>query len=173
MVRRNGIDLDVLAKTRQEFEKNPAAARRTNVVEGRWDPETGQFVSEIEWGGRTHVIRSEQPPFMGGTRRELGPLHYCLYGSAACYVGTLVSVAAEAGIDLGTVQVRIENDINFRPVLGLSDEPIVEQVRIHVKVSAPLDEATLRQLKEQADRHCPGMYCLTKPIPVETVVTAG
>ena len=170
MVRRNGVDLDVLEKTRQEFTSNPSAARRTNGVEGRWDPERGQFVSEIEWAGKTFTLRAEQPPFMGGAGQELGPLHYCLYGSAACYMATLATVAAEEGIDLGPVTVRIENDINFRPALGLSDEPIVERVRISVKVSAPLDAATLQRLKEKADRLCPGMDCLTRPIPVETQV---
>ncbi len=171
MAKINGIDLDVLEKTKKMMTADPAAARKTNVIEGVWDPENARFTTEIEFNGRTHRLESDIPPFLGGKGERPGALHYCLFGSASCYIGTLVSVAAEEGIDLGAVRLRIANEVNFRKALGIAEEPIVEKVTITVEVENPdVDDATLGRLKAKADEQCPGMYCLTRPIPVETVV---
>ncbi len=174
MARINGVDVDRMQQTVETFTQNPQAAHKTNQVTGVYDPETGMFTGQIVLdNGRTFTLQADHPPFLGGEGRAPGALHYCLMGFAACYVGTLVAVAAGEGVHLGEVRVHIENDINFRPVLGIADEPTVEQVRIRVEVSTGVDAQTLQRIKEKADRQCPGMYCLTQPIPVTTQVVAG
>lgn len=169
----NGIDIDVMAKTKQSMENDPAAALKTNVIEGHWDVKNTRFRAKIPWSKSEFELSADIPPFLGGKGEMLGALQYCLFGSAACYIGTLASVAAEEGIDLGNIHLRIENDVNFRPVLGIAKEPTVKEVRIKVTVERDLDPEVLKRLKEKTDAQCPGMYCLTQPIPVQTEVHAG
>lgn len=169
----NGIDVEVVKQTAAAMAADPAAAKKENVIEGRWESKEAVFRSTIETPQGSVTLSAAVPPFLGGRGQGPGALHFCLFGSAACYVGTLVAVAAEEGIDLGEVTVRIANKVNFRPVLGIASEPTVEGVTIEVNCSAAIPEQTLHRLKVKTDAQCPGMYCLTQPIPVTTRVTTA
>ncbi len=168
-----GIQLDAVARTKELFEKNPDEAKKVNRIVGKWDSQNARFSSNIQVGENAYTLEADIPPFLGGKGEKPGALHYCLFGSAACYAGTLMTIAEEEGVDLGDVTFTIENVVNFRKVLGISEEPIVEEVRITVEVTGDVDESTLASLKEKADEQCPGMYCLTRPIPVKTAVVTS
>ena len=50
--------------------------------------------------------------------------------------------------------------------LGLSNEPIVENVKLQVNASSKGKE-NLDEIKKLAEERCPGVYCLKNPIKLE------
>jgi len=53
--------------------------------------------------------------------------------------------------------------------LGLSDEPIVEKVKLIVEVS-DVDKDKLKEIEQLTKERCPGVYCLTNPIKLDIEV---
>ena len=103
---------------------------------------------------------------MGGSGIKPDPVQYCLFGLAACYAQTFASIAAEKGIKLKQLNVAAENKVNLSKALGLSNEPIVENVKLQVNASSEGKE-NLDEIKKLAEERCPGVYCLTNPIKLE------
>jgi uncharacterized OsmC-like protein len=169
-MKQNNVDLERLKNTAAEVSGDPAKARRTSRVEGTWNLKKGkpQFTATLTFESRTQTLEADQPGFLGGGGTRPGPVLYCLYGTAACFAATFASIAAMEGVELSELRVAVENDINFRPILGLSQEPVVEKVRLRLMVSSPTPRSRVEELEALATRRCPAVYCLTQPIPLET-----
>ena len=137
-------------------------------MEGNWNLEDGkvQFVSTLEHANGSTIVEADAPPFMGGSGLKPDPVQYCLFGLAACFAQTFASIAAEDGIELKKLKVTAENKVNLSRALGLSNEPIVEGVKLIVEVSNS-DKDKLKEIGQLAKERCPGVYCLTNPIKLD------
>ena len=165
-MRRNNIDLDAAAAFAAEVQQDPAKALKQKRVEGAWNLAEGmpQFTAVLEHANGTTTVEADGPPFLGGSGLRPDPVQYCLFGLAACFAQTLASIAAEQGIELRELRVVAENRVNLLKPLGLGEQPVVERVQLTVSASADRD---LGPLIAAAKERCPGVYCLTKPIPLE------
>ena len=111
---------------------------------------------------------------MGGRGLAPDPIQYCLYGMAACYAGTFVSVATLEGVALQSLRVAAENRVDLTRTLGLSSNPIVEGVHVTLTVATDAPPEKLDQIEALARDRCPGVYCLVNPIQLTTsLVTDG
>lgn len=166
---------NVNAKAAAEFvaavKKDPGAAKKHKAVEGSWNFAEGepQFLSVLEFPKGKVEVRSELPAFGGGWGTSPDPIQYCLYGMAACYATTFASVAAQEGVSLTSLKVRAENDVDLRKQLGLGNDPIIQRVKFTVEAAGAPRER-LERLKRLADERCPGVECVTRSIPLETVL---
>ena len=107
---------------------------------------------------------------MGGGGLAPDPIQYCLYGLAACFAGTYASLAAADGVALTSLKVIAENQVDLTRPMGLGDKPVVDWVSLTVVAESDASDAKLKELEVLARERCPGVYCLTKPIPLETRV---
>ena len=155
----------------EQVKKDPSVARKHKQVDGAWDFSEGQpqFRAVLGFPKGEVELRCELPAFAGGWGTSPDPIQYCLFGMAACYATTFASAAAAEGVDLSTLKVRAENDIDLRKQIGRSKDPIVQRVKFTVEAEgAP--RAVLERLKQHADERCPGVECVTRSIPLETVL---
>ena len=169
-MKRNNVAVERVEKTMAEFKSEPGKARRTQRVEGVWSLIEGkpQFSATVVFDGKSAVLEADQPSILGGGATQPGPILYCLYGLAACYAGTFATTAAMMGVELTSLRVVAENDVNFSPVLGLSEEPPIERVRLIVQASSPAPQAKLKEVETLSSQRCPAVYSLTHAIPLET-----
>ena len=165
----NNINLEKAGAFVEEVKKDKSKALKVKRVEGIWNLEDGkvQFTSTLEHASGTTVVEADGPPFMGGSGIKPDPVQYCLFGLAACFAQTFASIAAEKGIKLDKLKVAAENKVNLSKALGLSNEPIVERVKLSVEVSSEVDKSKLKELEKLAKERCPGVYCLTNPIKLD------
>lgn len=173
MARRNNVDVYVLQKMVEEIQKDPSKGKRTNKVEGVWNLQEGmvQFTSEISFEGGTLKVEADQPTFQGGSGLKPGPMHYCLYGLASCFTATFATMAAMEGIELQELKTVVESDVNFSRAMGLSEEAIIEEVRISLSVCSDVPREKIQEVAQLAEERCPAAYCMTKPIELKTEVT--
>lgn len=167
--------LNVNVRAAREFveqaQKDPAVARKKKVVDGSWNFTEGQpqFHAELEFPKGKADVHCELPAFGGGWGTSPDPIQYCLFGMAACYATTFASVAAQEGVSLTALKVRAENELDLRKQIGLSRDPIIQKVRFTLEAAgAPRD--VLERLKKLADERCPGVECVTRSVPLETVL---
>ena len=167
----NNINLDKAGAFVEEVKQDKSKAIKTKKVEGSWNFEEGkpQFASTLEHANGTTIIEADGPPFMGGSGIKPDPVQYCLFGLAACFAQTFASIAAEKGIELKKLKVIAENKVNLSKALGLSNEPIVERVKLIVEVS-DVDKDKIKEIEQLAKERCPGVYCLTNPIKLDIEV---
>src|SRR3989344_1690741 len=164
----NNINLEKVGAFVEEVKKDKSKALKVKRVEGNWNLEDGkvQFVSTLEHANGSTIVEADAPPFMGGSGLKPDPVQYCLFGLAACFAQTFASIAAEDGIELKKLKVTAENKVNLSRALGLSNEPIVEGVKLIVEVSNS-DKDKLKEIGQLAKERCPGVYCLTNPIKLD------
>ena len=165
----NNINLDKAGTFVEEVKADKSKAIKIKKVEGIWNFEEGnpQFISTLGHANGSTVVEADGPPFMGGSGIKPDPVQYCLFGLAACFAQTFASIAAEKGIELKKLKVIAENKVNLSKALGLSNEPIVEKVKLSVEVLSESDKNRLKEIEELAKQRCPGVYCLTNPVKLD------
>jgi len=94
--RLNNVDLGTIQSFGEEIKKNPAKARRDQVLEGEWiiNGKQVQFHSPIQFQGGKTTFEADIPAFMGGGGSLPGPMHHCLFGLASCHTGVFATMAA-------------------------------------------------------------------------------
>lgn len=163
----NNIDVGNVSAFINNVKKDKSNALKVKKIEGEWNLEGGtQFISTLEHSQGTTIVEADAPIFMGGSGIKPDPVQYCLFGLAACFAQTFASIAAEKGIKLKELKVSAENKVNLSKALGLSDEPIVEKVKLQVRASSE-NRQNLDKIRRLAEERCPGVYCLTNPIRLE------
>lgn len=171
-MRINNVNIDAAGAFMEKVKADPGAAKKQKRVEGEWNFAEGrpQFAAVLPHDKGTTTAQADFAPFMGGEGLAPDPIQYCLYGLAACYAGTYVGIAAAQGVVLRGLKVVAENRVDLSRSLGLSDNPVVEQVSLSLVVESDADRATLAEIEALARERCPGVYCLTNPIPLTTTL---
>ncbi len=166
----NNVNLVAMQESVEEMKKNPAQAKKVKQVEGQWVFQEGepQFRAEVEFPKGKEVLQADFPPFLGGGGLKPDPIQYCLYGLAACFAGIFAAVAAMEGVDLKKLSVVAESKLDFSRVFGLTDNPPVEGIELTVTVSSDATPEKIQEIDRLARERCPGVYCITNPIPLKT-----
>jgi len=168
----HNVDMEKMGQFIEEVKKDPSKAIKTKKVTGEWNlrEDVPQFQAKLEFALGDEIVFSDQAPFMGGEGRKPDPIQYCLYGLCACYAATFVSLANLEGVSLKGLKVSAENQVDLSKTLGLSENPIVQKVKITAKVSSSASIEKLKEIEKLARERCPGIFCLTNPIPLETEI---
>jgi uncharacterized OsmC-like protein len=168
----NNVNLQGMMAFVEQATSDPSVLKKQKRVEGVWDFQEGhpQFKATLAYPRGERTLEADLAPFMGGAGLAPDPIQYCLYGLAACFAGTFMSLAAAEGVVLRSVRVIAENQVDLTRPMGLGDKPVVERTAITLIAESDADDTTLASLEALTRERCPGVYCLTNPIPLDTHV---
>jgi len=168
----NHMNLEGMKNFLEEVKGDLSKAKKSKKIECSWNFDEGkpQIESKVQHPKGETVLQSDFAPFMGGEGLAPDPIQYCLFGLAACFAGTFMSMATMMGIKINDLRVSAENFADLSKTLGLTNNPIVEKVKITTSVKSDAKEGQLKELERMAHERCPGVYCLVNPIPLETEV---
>lgn len=166
----NNVNVVAMQETVEAMKKDSTQAKKVKQVGGQWIFQEGepQFRAEVEFPKGKEVLQADFPPFLGGGGLKPDPIQYCLYGLAACFAGIFAAVAAMEGVDLKKLSVVAESKLDFSRVFGLTDNPPVEGIELTVTVSSDAAPEKIQEIERLAWERCPGVYCITNPIPLKT-----
>lgn len=166
------VRVDLLQQTARRAAREPGTAVMQVEVEGRWRFEEGQpqFSGVLPTPGGPVELVADFPPQFGGWGRAPSAVQYCLYASTACFLSTFALVAAQEGVALRSLEVRLTARLNLQRFLGVGGAPVVESFRWTVLADTDADDATLERLRLLAEERCPATWCLRNPVPVESEV---
>jgi uncharacterized OsmC-like protein len=168
----NHMNLEGIKTFMGEVEQDHSKAKKSKKIECSWNFEEGkpQIDSKVQHPQGETILHSDFAPFMGGEGLAPDPIQYCLFGLAACFAGTFMSMATMMGIKIHDLRVSAENFVDLSKTLGITNNPIVEKVKITATVKSDAEEGQLKELQRMAYERCPGVYCLVNPIPLETAL---
>lgn len=167
------MDLDKIQSSIDAMKSDPAKAKKINRVDGEWICEGShgpQFRADFETESGKFTLETDSPSFLGGTGTGPGPLHYCIFGLTSCFASTFMTLAAMEGISIKSARFLGECHVDFSKTFGLSDKPIMENVKFRITVDRGTNIEPLKALVKLAEKRCPAIFSLTNSINVETEV---
>jgi uncharacterized OsmC-like protein len=132
--------------------EDPAAAQAAFQVD---NPLVGATEVHVRAGSHRFVI--DEPNELGGTNLAANPIEYALASLGSCQAITYRFWSEKLGIAFDRLCIEVDGDIDFRGLLGLSDDvrPGFEGVRVTVRISGPASRAEYERLHVEVERHCP------------------
>ncbi len=166
----NNVNAGRLAQIIKEAETDKSKVKRSQKIEGEWLLEEGgpQFRAEINFEGGKIIMESDQPTNLGGGGTRPGPLHYCFFGLVSCYTATFATVASTMGVELKRLTARLESNLDFSRVFGLSQAPVMEKIHITLEVESEAPREKLEEIERLAYERCPAVYALSTPVNLNT-----
>ena len=124
------MSLDTLiADTRQAIADDAANAQAVFTAQG-----TLVGVTEVDVSTGAHTFKVDEPPALGGADAAANPVQYARASLGSCQAITYRFWAAQLGVDLDSITVRVEGDLDLRGFFGVDDavRPGFTAVRVEV-----------------------------------------
>src|SRR3989304_9729546 len=168
----NNVNVGMLQQVTREAETDKSKVKRTQRIEGEWLLAEGgpQFRAEVSFEGGKVVFESDQPKNLGGGGTRPWPLHYCFFGLAACYTATFAAMASQMEIKLDKLSAKLEGNLDFSRVFGLSQAPVMEEIRITLEVKSDAPREKLEEAERLARERGPAVFALTEPVKLNTAL---
>jgi uncharacterized OsmC-like protein len=157
----------VFSDNHSALAQNPHQAVATFAAESRGESNLHRRVTI-----RGFSVDVDEPPALGGSDLAPNPVEYALAALATCQEITYRLHAAQLGIPLRDVSVRLEGDIDLRGFFAVVDDvrPGFTEIRGEVSFDSPATPEQLQQLKEVVDAHCPVLDLFRNATPVRLEV---
>ncbi|MFQ5891776.1 MAG: OsmC family protein [Candidatus Methanofastidiosia archaeon] len=170
----NGLNVKRLREFIEKVKSGVESGEKKLKVDGTWTSEGGapHFRVNLKTPNDVGVytIEFDEPESMGGEGKAPNPNQVCLAGSIACYALTFSKWAALREIEIKGFTIEASTQVNLKKSLGVSDEPVVEEIEWTVFVDTDAGQEELQGLRRIADERCPGVYCLTNALKLSTKV---
>lgn len=174
---RNGVNTPQLLATINVVKDTPALAKFRFRASNRWISGTysESQVESFSGAGGEHVHKTQftysadHPAVLVGEDRGPTPIEFLLHGLASCITAGIGNIAAVRGVNLTSVESRVEGDIDLRGILGLSDTVRngYDRIRISFDIAGDASPEKLREIVEQAFARSAVFDVLTNGVPVD------
>jgi uncharacterized OsmC-like protein len=170
----NGVPVDDVKALIAAVSADPAAAitrwRVANSWQGRFRSR-GQ-VDGVEIGGqavsRRFAVEIDEPLELGGTDLHANPQEYLLAALNACIIVGFTALCALHGVEIETLEVVTEGDIDLRGFFGLdaSVSPGYDSLETRATVKGSASPQEFQRIFDMALATSPNLHNIRRPIKV-------
>lgn len=183
MTQINEVNVSQLMDTINHVKQEPGVARFTFQARNEWlggarsETTIQSFVhagNENDSRQTPFVLEGDEPPVLLGQNTAPNAVEAVLHALASCLVVGFIYNAAAQGIEVQSLESRLEGDIDLHGFLGLSDEvrPGYENIRFTYRVEADAPREKLEELCEYVQKTSPVLDMLRDPVPVSIEMDA-
>ncbi|TMT81692.1 OsmC family peroxiredoxin [Haloterrigena sp. H1] len=117
----------------------------------------------------------DEPAALGGTNDGPNPVEYLIGAWAGCLNVVVHTVSEERGIDLDSVEIEIQGDLDPRKFLGAADDVRAgyQDLGVTIHVESTADQETLDALSEEVEERCPVGDNIGNPTPTDVTIEAN
>ncbi len=172
----NGVNVTGLVETINLIKETPEISRFKFRATNKWQDGTYSQATVKDFYGALQVDDTrdplnfdiDEPPVLLGGNKGANPVEYLLVGLSGCLTTAMVAHAAAKGIELRSVESRLEGDLDVQGFLGLSEDIPVEyqQIRVNFKIDADISEEQKQELIKMAQKYSPVFNTITHPVAV-------
>jgi uncharacterized OsmC-like protein len=168
----NGLDLDALNTVVGEIQQDASKALVGFAVSTRWTGQTGSRTSvkgyEIagEHVAREFEIVADEPFELLGSNTAPNPQELLMAAANACMTVGYVAGAALHGVELESLQIEAEGNIDLRGFLGLSQTVPAgyDEIRYTIRVKGNGTPEQMQKIHELVMATSPNRFNLSQPI---------
>jgi uncharacterized OsmC-like protein len=183
MTMTNGVNVAELGKTIDAVKAEPELAKFRFEIGNRWmggghnrSTVAGFYGAKQEMRhSRIFVMEAGEPAVLLGADEGANPVEFLLHALAACVTTSMVYHAAGQGIEIESVESRIEGDLDLRGFLGIDGKVRngYEGIRMTMKIKTSADERQWERLVRLGPGFSPVFDSVTKGVPVEVRAERG
>lgn len=173
----NGVSTTQLVETIEAIQGQPDLARFQFRARNEWQSggHSRTTIQGFHGAGREDesrtepfVLEGDEPPVLLGTNRGPNAVEAVLHALASCIAVGFVYNAAARGIEVRSLDLDLEGEIDLHAFLGLSDEvrPGYEGVRMAYRVDCDATPEEVDELCAHVQRTSPVLDILRNPVPV-------
>ena len=126
----NGVNVQALLDAREALKDAPAATKFTWRASCKWVNGTYSTATVSNYFGlgeeQSHktetTFEADHPEIFASEDRGITPIEYLLVGLASCLTAGIASVAQNRGVQLRSVESRLEGQMDIQGILGMDSD---------------------------------------------------
>ncbi len=164
----NGVDVDKLRDLIDVIRTNPEVANFEFRAETEWINGAHSMTRIQTSRGEIFTHEADQPPILLGTDMAPNAVQAVLHALASCLIVSFVYNAAARDINLRSLKLALEGDLDLHAFLGISEDvrPGYQNIRVRFKVESDAPRDKIEELLEHAQKISPVVDIVRNGVPV-------
>ncbi|HZC50395.1 MAG TPA: OsmC family protein [Nitrososphaeraceae archaeon] len=178
----SGVNAQLLGTVIESIKNQPEMGKVTFQLQTRWQSGDGFKITStgknFQIGGQTierrqaFTLASDFPDELGGMSKGPTVCEMCMASIASCISQTIVAYATMMGVQLDSIRIETEGDVDIRGFTGVSEKvrPGAQEFRINIHLeSKTASKDQLEKLHELGKKFSPAMDTLTHGTTIKTI----
>jgi uncharacterized OsmC-like protein len=176
----NGVNVQALLDAREVLKGAPEAAKFTWRASCKWQNGTHSKTAVKTFFGlgqeQQHKTESsfeaDHPEIFASEDHAITPIEYVLVGLASCLTAGVAAVAQNRGIQLRSVESKLEGKMDIRGILGIDSDVRngYEDISVTFKIDADASKQEIEALVAQSQKRSAVYDVITNPVNVTVTV---
>jgi len=176
----NGVNVQALLDAREALKGAPEAAKFTWRATCKWQNGThsqtnvkGFFGLGQEQQHKTESsFEADHPEIFASEDQGITPIEYVLVGLASCLTAGVAAVAQNRGIQLRSVESKLEGKMDIRGILGIDSDVRngYDDVKVTFKIDADASKQDIEAIVAQSQKRSAVYDAITNPVNVTVEV---
>jgi uncharacterized OsmC-like protein len=179
----NGVNVQALLDAREVLKGAPEAAQFVWRASSKWQKGVHSTTTIQNFFGlgeeQTHksesVFDADHPAVFAAEDNGITPIEYLLVGLASCLTAGVASVAQNRGIQLRSVESRVEGNHDIRGILGADSDVRngFNDIKVTFSIDADASPEEIEALVAQSQKRSAVYDALTNPTEVTVEVAVA
>jgi uncharacterized OsmC-like protein len=176
----NGVNVQALLEAREVLRGAPEAAQFTWRASAKWQNGVHSTTTVEKFFGlgqeQTHktetVFSADHPEVFAAEDQGITPIEYLLVGLASCLTAGVASVAQNRGIQLRSVESKVEGNHDVRGILGADSDVRngFNDIKVTFAIDADASKEEIEALVAQSQKRSAVYDALSNPTNVSVEV---
>jgi uncharacterized OsmC-like protein len=176
----NGVNVQALLDAREVLKGAPEAAQFTWRASASWQSGVHSQIKVDSFFGlgeeQSHqaesVFEADHPAIFAATDKGITPIEYLLVGLASCLTAGVASVAENRGIQLRSVESKIEGAHDIRGILGADTDVRngFSDIKVTFTIDADASKQEIEALVAQSQKRSAVFDALSNPTNITVEV---
>jgi uncharacterized OsmC-like protein len=176
----NGVNVQALLDAREALKKMPEAAKFTWRASCKWQNGT-HSQTKIQGfhglgGEQKHKtefsFEADHPEIFASEDHGITPIEYVLVGLASCLTAGVASVAQNRGVQLRSVEAKLEGQMDLQGILGIDSDVRngYNDIKVTFHIDADAPKKDIEAIVAQSQKRSAVYDVLTNPTNVTVEV---
>ena len=176
----NGVNVQALLDAREALKGAPEATQFTWRATCKWQTGTysktnlkGFFGLGQEQSHKTETsFEADHPEIFAAEDRGITPIEYVLVGLASCLTAGVAAVAQNRGIQLRSVEAKLEGTMDIQGILGIDSDVRngYDDIKVTFHIDADASKKDIEALVAQSQKRSAVYDIVTNPTNVTVEV---
>jgi uncharacterized OsmC-like protein len=172
----NGVNVQALLDAREALKGAPEAAKFTWRASCKWQNGTHSKTNVHNFFGlgqeQSHKTETsfdaDHPEIFASADLGITPIEYVLVGLASCLTAGVAAVAQNRGIQLRSVESKLEGKMDIRGILGMDTDVRngYDDIKVTFKIDADASKPDIEALVAQSQKRSAVYDVITNPVNV-------
>jgi uncharacterized OsmC-like protein len=176
----NGVNVQALLDAREALKGAPEAAKFTWRASCKWQNGTHSRTEVNSFFGlgqeQNHKTETsfdaDHPEIFASEDLGITPIEYVLVGLASCLTAGVAAVAQNRGIQLRSVESKLEGKMDIRGILGIDSDVRngYDDIKVTFKIDADASKPEIEAIVAQSQKRSAVYDVITNPVNVSVEV---